>query len=414
MPNIPTIELVQQQIERLSLRKFQWLSFPDPLEDRFEQDISAQRLGRLATEGLVAIGLFNLFLFANLFFLHTVSWHDVVVRSGLITPVALLVNFTLRMQPGRVYREASIGLAACWICFTHLYLELGHFAMGPAYAQVGVIVAVLFTNVVMRLQFPYAIAASLAMMAGDLVFLKLDRLEGPAETVFGATLTLSAVAITVMANYSLGREERMAYLLRLRGEMQSARLSMSNEELQRISRIDSLTGLANRHSFGSEYQQLWKHAVIARTPISAVLIDIDNFKAVNDLLGHLYGDQVLQRVAMLLQQALRGKFDFAARFGGDEFVLLLPGTTPEIALMVAERIRKLVEVAGAPALEVVPDLPLQWATVTCGVATCWPTHTDLPENLLDAADKALYQAKQSGRNRVCYGQTSMERITSSV
>jgi diguanylate cyclase (GGDEF)-like protein len=412
MPYPANHELVQQQIERLFLRKFQGLSFPKPLEDRYEQDISAHRLGRLATEGLVAIGLFNLFLFANLFFLHTVSWHDVLVHSGLITPVALLVNFTIRRHPGRVYREASIGLAACWICYTHLYLELGHHAMGPAYAQVGVIVAVLFTNVVMRLQFPYALAASLAMMAGDLVFLKLDRLEGPAATVFGATMTICAIAITVMANYSLGREERLAYLLQLRGELQSAQLSMSNEELQRISSIDSLTGLANRHAFSNEYQKLWKQALTSRAPISAVVIDIDNFKAVNDLLGHLYGDQVLQRVAMLLQQALRGKSDFAARFGGDEFVLLLPGTTPEIALMVAERIRKLVEVAGAPALEVVPDLPVQWATVTCGVATCWPTHTDLQENLLDAADKALYQAKQSGRNRVCYGETTTERIPS--
>jgi diguanylate cyclase (GGDEF)-like protein len=150
--------------------------------------------------------------------------------------------------------------------------------------------------------------------------------------------------------------------------------------------------------------KLWKQALTSRSPLSAVLIDIDNFKAVNDQCGHLYGDQVLKRVAVLLLQALRGKSDFAARFGGEEFVVLLPGTSPEGAMLVAERIRKLVEVAGAPALDEGPELPAVWATVSCGVATCWPTHSDPQDHLLEAADRGMYQAKAAGRNRVCYGE----------
>jgi diguanylate cyclase (GGDEF)-like protein len=401
-------DLVPQQIEKLSLGKIQWLSFPEPLESRFEQDICAYRSARLWIEGLVAIGFFNLFLLANHLLLHTISWHAILVRSALITPIALLVNFTMRLKPRRFYREASIALAACWICFTHLYLEQGSSAMGPAYAQVGVIVVVLFANVVMRLQFPYALAASIAMVAADLVFLTHDRMLSPAEKIFSASLTLCAIAMTTMANYSLGREERLGYLLRLRGELQREALSVSNEELQRISSRDGLTGLANRHTFGIQYMKLWKQALLSRSPLSAVLIDIDNFKAVNDQFGHLYGDTVLKRVASLLQEALRGKSDFAARFGGEEFVVLLPGTSPEAAMLVAERIRKLVEVAGSPALGEVPAPPLAWATVSCGVATCWPTHIDPQHHLLETADKALYEAKRGGRNRVCYGEAPCE------
>lgn len=405
----PIIELVTQQIERLSLKSFQWLSFPAVLEGRFEKDESSYESGRLWVEGLVAIALFNIFLFVNYSLLHTMSWRDLVVRSGLITPIALVINFVILLKVRRTYRELSISMATCWMCYAHLYLELGTSAMGPTYAQVGVIVAILFTNVVIRLRIRYALLTSIMIMIGDLVYLAHDHLQGSGEKVFGATLTVCAVAMTLMANYSLGREQRLAYLLRLRGEIQSAQLSTSNVELERISRSDSLTGLANRHAFGIQYKKIWKEALTSRAPLSAVLIDIDNFKTVNDLCGHLYGDQVLKRVAMLLQQALRGKADFAARFGGEEFVLLLPGASPETAMMVAERIRKLVEVAGAPALEEGAELPVAWSTVSCGVATCWPTHTDTQDDLLGAADKALYEAKASGRNRVCYGEMAMQR-----
>ena len=409
-PSSPIYDLVPQQIEQLSLRSFRWLTFPEPLERRFEEETSAYRSARLWVEGLVAIGFFNLFLFANHFLLNTISWHAVLVRTALITPLALVVNFSMRRNPDCFYRESSIAVATCWICFVHLYLERGRYALGPTYVQVGVIVAVLFANMVMRLRFPFALFASLAIMAGDLIFLSQDRVHTPAERIFGASLILCAVAMTLMANYSLGREERLAYLLRLRGELQSAVLSTSNEELQRLSSCDALTGLANRHAFGNQYMKLWKQALTSRAPLSAVLIDIDNFKAVNDLCGHLYGDQVLKRVALLLHEALRGKGDFAARFGGEEFIVLLPGTSPEVAMMVAERIRKLVEVAGAPALEQATNLPSLWATVSCGVATCWPTHTDLQDNLIEAADKAMYRAKANGRNCVCFADSAAGRV----
>jgi diguanylate cyclase (GGDEF)-like protein len=399
---------VPQEIERLSARSYGRLSFPEPLESRFEAETAPYRSARLWIEGLVAIGFFNLFLFANHFLLHTVAWHSVLLHTGLITPLALAVNLTLSWKPKAFYREASIATATIWICFVHLYLERGRYALGPTYAQVGVIVAVLFANMVMRLRFPFALFASIAIMCADLLYLGLDGTHTPAEKIFGASLMFCAVAMTLMANYSLGREERLAYLLRLRGELQSAALSTSNEELKRISRIDALTGLANRHAFGHQYMKLWKQALTSRTPLSAVLIDIDRFKTVNDKCGHLYGDQVLKRIAALIHESLRGKGDFAARFGGEEFVVLLPGSSPEVAMMVAERIRKLVEVAGAPALEDAQNLPSLWATVSCGVSTCWPTHTDLQDHLIETADKALYKAKATGRNCVCYGQIPAE------
>ncbi len=400
---------VADQIERLALRSFQWLTFPELLEARFEQETRDYRLSRLWLEGLIAIVFFNVFLFANHFLLSTVSWRAVLIRSAIVTPISLIVNFSLLFKPGKVYRETSIALATCLICFTHLFLERGGRAMAPTYAQVGVIVAVLFANVVMRLQFPYALSATAVMVAGDLLYMKHDPFLTPAEKLFGTSLTLCAIAITVMANYSLGREERLGYLLQLRSELQSAELAQDNRELKRLSAQDGLTGLANRRSFDREYTRQWGEAVQHGTPLSAILIDVDRFKKMNDLRGHLYGDRVLQRIGTLLTQALRGKEDFVARFGGEEFIVLLPRTGPEGALLLAERTRKLVEVAGSPALDPGDTLHPVWATVSCGVATCWPRAGDKPEMLLDAADKALYQAKAQGRNRVCCSEMALSR-----
>lgn len=394
-------ELVKQQIDSLSQRSFQRLTFPEMLEERFEQETSVYRSGRLWLEGLVAIVFFNFFLLANHLILDTVSWRAILMRSAVVTPLSLAVNVSMLFNPRKWYRETSIAFAACAICFAHLYLERGSSAMGPAYAQIGVIVCILFVNVVMRLQFPFALAASGIMTLGDIVFLYNDRLHSPAEDLFGGSLTLCAIAMTVMANYSLGREERLGYLLLLRGELQSEALSANNAELRRVSNLDSLTGLANRHAFAREYLRMWKDALENGTALSTIVIDIDHFKKLNDLRGHLYGDEVLKRLAALIQQGLRGKDDFAARFGGEEFVVLLPGTSLDSAWMVADRIRRLVEVAGSPALRVLDGVDQVWATVSCGVATCSPTQSDLQDDLLDAADKALYRAKALGRNQVC-------------
>ena len=395
-------DVVAQQIERLSLKKFQWLVFPAQLEQRFERDTCGYRSARLWIEGLVAIVLFNVLLLANHLLIPSVSWRAVLLRSAIVTPVSLLVNIGMLFNPSRVYRESSIAFASCVICFTHLYLERGGSAIAPTFAQVGVIVTVLFATVVMRLQFFYALWASLVMMAGDVVYVLTDSLLMPEEKVFGLSLTMCAVAITMMANYSLGREERLGYLLRLRGEMDGAVLALDNEELQRISNLDALTGIANRHAFEREFHHLWNAAIETQSPLSAVLIDVDHFKKLNDVSGHLYGDKVLKRVATLLTQALRSKDDFAARFGGEEFVVLLPGTGPAGSLLLAERIRKLVEVAGSPVVETAnTDAMSVWTTVSCGVATVWPTQSSSKEQLLNSADQALYQAKSNGRNSVC-------------
>jgi diguanylate cyclase (GGDEF)-like protein len=403
MPGTSIHELAIAEIGRLSQKGFQRLTLPGPLESGFEQSTFVQRSERLWIEGLIAIGFFNIYVIADYFIRGGISWLPLQVRLCIVTPLALLVNISMRWSPNKVYRETSIALVSCLIGITHLYLESSMNATASAYAQVGLIVAVIFVNVVMRLQFMYALTASAVLAASDFFFLHQDHFLSASEKLLGITLAVCAISMTVVANYSVGREERLGYLMRLRSEIQSRELSFLNVELQKISYIDNLTGLANRHSYELQFAKLWREAVNSGKCLSAVVIDIDHFKITNDTRGHLYGDRVLARVASLLLQSLRCKDDFAARFGGEEFVVLLPGASREGAMIVAERIRKLVEVAGSPALPEPGEHP-RLSTVSCGVATCWPSDSNCQEDLLDSADKALYLAKSGGRNRVCWGE----------
>lgn len=191
--------------------------------------------------------------------------------------------------------------------------------------------------------------------------------------------------------------ERDAAFFALR-EMQK-QLERSNAELQRLSSLDGLTGIANRRQFDETLKREWQRAQRESTPLSLILIDIDYFKLYNDTYGHQRGDECLQRVAVALAKTLSRPTDLVARYGGEEFVAVLPGTSAGGAEKIAERFRRVVQELdirhGASEAG-------QAVTISAGVATLVPTPDANLENLIECADRALYLAKERGRN-----QTSM-------
>ena len=159
--------------------------------------------------------------------------------------------------------------------------------------------------------------------------------------------------------------------------------------LTRSATTDGLTGLANRRSLDDRLVTELARSERTGEPLSLVLIDIDHFKQFNDTYGHLVGDEVLRGVAAVLAEGCR-PFDLAGRFGGEEFVVLLPGIASQEGRRVADRLRAAVASAALPA-------PV---TISAGVS-CSPDGCTVPEILLGDADRALYEAKRGGRNRVC-------------
>jgi diguanylate cyclase (GGDEF)-like protein len=173
-------------------------------------------------------------------------------------------------------------------------------------------------------------------------------------------------------------------------------LRNTNARLTVLASLDGLTGIANRRSFDERFAQEWSRAVRHRKPIALGMIDLDNFKQFNDLYGHLAGDRALCAVAEALRQQVHRPEDLVARFGGEEFALLLPNTSAEGALTVVERIRAAVLDLG------IEHIGNSWncVTVSIGFSALTPTTNDGQSRLIQLADAALYQAKSRGRNRV--------------
>ncbi len=169
------------------------------------------------------------------------------------------------------------------------------------------------------------------------------------------------------------------------------------EQAKMQSITDELTGLANRRHFQDLLQREIVHAQRYSSNISMIMADIDHFKKYNDTHGHLQGDIALKKVANILLQNTRG-IDLAARFGGEEFVILLPKTTIAGARTTAEKLREIIEVEAFEEEEI--SQPEGKLTISLGIAS-YPEHTDDMEQLLDLADQALYQAKKNGRNQIC-------------
>lgn len=176
----------------------------------------------------------------------------------------------------------------------------------------------------------------------------------------------------------------------------SERLQLE-DRLQRLSQQDGLTGLYNRRYFDQRLQAELRRLRRAGAPLTLLLLDIDHFKAYNDALGHLAGDDALRKVSAVLQDSLQREGDAACRYGGEEFAIILAGTGLDGGEHVAARIH-----AGIAALELPhPASPLERLSLSIGLAVLDPVRDEQPGELIARCDQALYSAKHEGRNRTC-------------
>ena len=186
----------------------------------------------------------------------------------------------------------------------------------------------------------------------------------------------------------------MVVHLRVRHQM---RIINQLRTIEHLSMVDQLTGIPNRRNFDNRLHAEWGRSIREKVAISLMIMDVDFFKNYNDTYGHQQGDVALRAVADIMKDSLKRASDFAARWGGEEFVVLLPNTDAGGSVEIAEKIRMNIEAAEIRR----SDGPNTKITVSIGVNAFTPMLTSSLDEFISRADKALYDAKNTGRNKVC-------------
>ncbi len=227
----------------------------------------------------------------------------------------------------------------------------------------------------------------LCLVATTLAMFSLNGMSRPeaSEIMINAlVVTLFAMAIA-----------QFVYMREVRDFLQRRTIARQNRKLKRYAMIDGLTGVANRRNFDQALEREWSRALVQKQPLSVIMADIDHFKAFNDIYGHLAGDDCLKAVAQALDDCLSREGDLLARYGGEEFAVILPGTQEDGAMSLCRRMSKAVHNMGVAH----QGSDMGKLTISLGAATLIPRIDNAPQSLVAAADKALYQAKDQGRDR---------------
>lgn len=314
----------------------------------------------------------------------------------------LTLATSMRWARVRDYGGIAVIVAATTVMLSSGYLgQFGSVEIHFLY-NVGSLVVVILAIIGIPLGMWTTLAAALSCLVAYAGF-TMDITEAPLAARLSATGFFSLMAVASLAlNFAMERNERHRFLLQVRGELQrdeligaGKALAIANAKLARVALTDSLTGIANRRRFDDSLVEMWRDAMKDGGGLGVVLIDVDHFKAYNDCYGHPAGDACLRAVAEALSAELRRAHDLVARYGGEEFVVLLRGSDVRV---VAERLIACIQRLGLPHARRTDGL--QVVTISAGCAVATPNTATSAADLVAVADRALYAAKQAGRNRV--------------
>jgi diguanylate cyclase (GGDEF)-like protein len=390
-PEIDTIEEIEISL-RTGLNR---LRFEPQLEELYQHDhalSSARHVRFAAIFGLIVYGVFGLLDWTMV----GVAFSKLaLVRYGLVSPVIIFCIFLLKLPRIHLYLFKILSTVLLFIASTLVGMTM---ISGEHITILGVLPLVMFIFTGLRLSFRQSnivcwIIFIMALIAG--LHLQ-NQADGLPMDFFRFVFLFALINVLGMfCAYTLERHRRKDFLQTHLLELEAQQLEALGEQLMLLSTTDSLTELANRRYFQERYDEEWRRASRDGTPISLLLLDVDEFKAFNDNYGHQAGDRCLASLGRLLKTMARRSGEVAARYGGEEFILLVPRVSHEEALQLGQSLCESVRELSIPhghsrAAKVV--------TASVGVATCIPGPDVAPRELVSLADKCLYQAKDRGRD----------------
>lgn len=372
------------------------LRFEPVLEARFEAETGASRRRELMVNGLIGLAVYDLFLVNDLL----LRPDDVVAalfwRLGVLTVYGLAALLLIRRGLPAHAREWLMGstIVVAALASSAIFGQ----SRSPASAYDPFVFSLVFVagNVAFPLRFVQAAVTSLLGIAVTAAFIVPSPILVPEAKVFALAMIVGGAFFTLGAAYRVEAWGRRTYLLTLRETLRTEEVTQVADELALLSTTDALTDVGNRRGFDAALARAWFEQGEIGGGVALLMVDVDHFKRFNDRFGHPRGDTCLRELAHAMRGELRGN-DYLARVGGEEFAVLLQAAGPGSARALAERLRARVE-----ALAIAHDgLDGQAVvTVSVGVAVQVPGLEVAPSALVEAADRALYQAKRAGRNRV--------------
>jgi diguanylate cyclase (GGDEF)-like protein len=344
---------------------------------------------------VIVLDVLTLGLNAVLLPSHTVA--SMLLPASILPPAAFVAALSFR-KPRPPPVQGVVLLTSMFLILLSVAL-VGVSTGGEFYERH--LTIMLFVAVTAIAIFPIPLSWAMGISAFALGLYLAFQLRNPdieaGSALAGTLFFASGMGATVVARRTATILAQKTFLLELRDRSRLADLTDANERLELLARTDPLTGVANRRSMMETLHRFWEDH--AQDKSAAVLMcDVDDFKRLNDTLGHAEGDRCLVKIAGIIQSCMQDELDHVARYGGEEFLVFLPGSDEQQASDVAERIRSRVEAASLPnpTSRVVP-----YVTLSIGLAVMRRDHKLISaEQLQRQADAALYLAKNAGRNRV--------------
>ncbi len=367
--------------------------FPPAIEDLFEDQVKSDRLDILGRLVLRLVIVYNVFLILDVFLLPQTLWLAAILHFGVVTPVIVLIAFLHpKMRRGRVRGLAATAIPLLIVAQIMLIYSLNR-GQGADHYQYLAVMVVIYMNVNQSAAFRvfgYRQATrSTILVAATYSGVLLFGHSPHIVKLLGISFMAGSAYLSLMANFRMERDLRNSFLRQLQDRLH-------RQSAEKVASHDPLTGLANRRQLEETVARLWALPDEVVSPVAVMMIDIDRFKAFNDRYGHPAGDTCLKRVAGAIAAEARNEDDLAVRYGGEEFLLLLPRTDLSDAVRVAERIRRHVETLSIPHERIG-----ERGVVTISVGTiAGPVSAQAFAELVGAADASLYAAKRNGRNQV--------------